>query len=152
MESRVAALVADAAGLQAVRTIIEEVQVQLGVAPGEVALSAEFMEPLLEMAVNGELVELDSSNEPGMFGGPDLLCFVVVPLVVSTLEKLLERHVTPGGGIEKVLAEVVTLEEARRVVRQVGSRHSHLQVNDLTRSLRQVLAAHVGSSLRRVEG
>jgi hypothetical protein len=152
METRVAALIASPAGMQIVKDIIEEVQQE--VEPAELDLSPEFIEPLLEITVGGEVVKFDSSDEAGRFGGGDFMFVVIVPLVVTAIEKLLARlsALGPEEPIRDVLVtEIVSPDEVRRIVRCVGSTYARTQVDALTKALRRSLAAHV-ENLRRTEG
>lgn len=79
---------------------------------------------------------------------------VVVPLVVTAIERLLERLSTlgPEGPVrDLVVAEIVTPEEVRRIVRSVGSLHARTQVDALTQALRRSLARHL-EDLCRAQG
>ena len=151
METRVAALIASPAGMQIVKDVIEEVQQD--VEPAELDLT-EFIEPLVEITVGGEIVKFDTSDEPGRFGGGDFMFVVIVPLVVTAIEKLLGRlsALEPEEPVREVLVtEIVTPDEVRRIVRSVGSIYARTQVDALTKALRRSLAAHA-ENLRRTEG
>jgi hypothetical protein len=152
MEASIATLVARTEGREVIKEIIEEVQ--LAVEPAELELSPVFIEPLLDAAVRGETVKLDSSDEAGRFGRGDWMFVVIVPLVVDAMERLLCRHaeLEPGGSIsDSLVNEVVTPEEVLRIVRYVGSSYAKTQVEALTLALRRSLTSRGENFLKKVD-
>jgi hypothetical protein len=59
------------------------------VEPKELEISAGLIDPLLDMSAQGKVITTDTSDQPGGFGGADLMVLVVVPIVVTVLGNLL---------------------------------------------------------------
>ena len=71
-------------------------------APEKAALSAVFIEPLLDMVADGEISAIDTADEAGGFGAPDLIVMIVVPAVVSALATVMTRAgVQTLSGVKK---------------------------------------------------
>jgi hypothetical protein len=145
--SRVAAFVADPKGRQVIQEIIEEILVE--VEPAELDLSPVFIESLLDAAVRGETVRLDTDEEAGRFGQGDWMFVVIVPLVVQAMERLLDQLAGLGPadsvGADDAAAAAVSANEVRKLVRFVGSRRARTQVDALIQALRRSLASRAGN-------
>lgn len=59
------------------------------IAPDEGATLAGLIDPLLDMAAEGEVVKVDRSDKAGGLGSADLLAFVIVPAVVTIVSNLM---------------------------------------------------------------
>lgn len=99
------------------RTAVQVIsqQVLAEVEPDEVEVSTGFIEPLIDMAVRGEIVTVDTSDEAGGFGGADLMVAVVVPIVVAVLSKLLAD--LGGVGIEDLKKKLKRDKEAKAFIK-----------------------------------
>lgn len=97
---------------EAARIISQRVLAE--VEPKELEISAGLVDPLLDMSAQGKVITADTSDQPGSFGGVDLMVVVVVPLVVTVLGNLL----TELGkiGIEELKEKLKQRERAEDLI------------------------------------
>jgi len=134
----------------AVAEIVSKVLTQI--APDEQEITDEFLEPLLDLAAEGEVPPVDTSDEATSFGGLDLMVQVLVPTVVGVMANLLSAL-----GIETVKAlrerrrrEVedalaAQLDSAKRAIRRTRSPRARRQKEALARAVLAEIADSVTS-------
>lgn len=129
-----------------VRTISQRVLSKIE--PDELEVSIGLIDPLIDMAAEGETVTTDTSDEPGSFGGADLMVMVVVPVVVAVVGDLL----TELGklGIEQLKKKLkqekrtqstvqVAVGDVEMIVKRVGSSKAKKRTKELTQAVNVVL-------------
>ncbi len=117
-------------------------------APEEVEVALGFLDPLIEMAADDELVYIDSGDHSGGFGGADVLFASVVPAVVKILLAL-DMDRDDGSRPSPSAAEEVlrrTSAEIDEVVRRVGSQRAADASVDLRRALLEATIRHLGAA------
>jgi hypothetical protein len=84
------------------------------VEPKELEISAGLIDPLLDMSAQGKVITTDTSDQPGGFGGSDLMVLVVVPIVVTVLGNLL----TELGkiGVEELKEKIKQRKDAEDLI------------------------------------
>lgn len=106
-------------------------------APEEVEVALGFLDPLIEMAAEDELVRVDSGDHSGGFGNTDALFVTVVPMVVEALRALGMEHTTgsrpSASQVESVLQQRSL--QLGEIIHRVGSPRAAEAAKDL----RQVL-------------
>jgi hypothetical protein len=139
----------------AVAEIVRHVLAQ--VAPDEIDATAEFLEPLLDVAAADGLLPVDSSDEAGRFGsGLDLMIQVLVPAVSALLANLLATLGQPA---------VTALREARRdeirdliatqasaifvVIRRTRSRRGRRRSVEIVAAITNAIEAYAGARAER---
>jgi len=136
---------------EAARTISQHVLAE--VEPSELEVSVGLIDPLLDMAAQGEMATADSSDEAGGFGGSDLLVMVVVPLVVTVLGDLLVE--VGKVGIKEIKEKLEQRKDAKdlilvasssnvdAVVRHAQSLRGAGRKKELTRALATALLEYL---------
>lgn len=70
---------------EGIRDSVFEVLLALGVTEVEMEVSRVYLEPLIELADQGEVMPIDRRDPAGGFGGVDLLIATVVPAMAAAL-------------------------------------------------------------------
>lgn len=134
----------------AVRAISQQVLVE--VAPDEASVSARFIEPLIDMAAEGKMVNADNADQEMGLGGGELIVLIVVPTVTEVLGKLLVK--LGEEGIEALKKRLKRDKEAKKfieikvddieaVVSRSRSPGAKKKVRELTRALNAALLAYL---------
>jgi hypothetical protein len=136
---------------QAVKEICQ--QILVAVTPNEVPISQAFIDPLLEMAANDEIVTIDASDQAGGLGGVDLMIAVVVPITVAvlaniltelgkaTIEEVKELWKKQEIGKEK-LSLLVDDKTIKIIVDRTGSPKARQKLAVLTRAVNEAVAEY----------
>ncbi len=107
------------------------------IAPEEVEISLGFIDALIELAEDGEVVPVDVGDHVGGFGGADMMVVSVVPSVVKVLSRLAHRRegreLPKSAAVEEVVREAVP--ELEQVIRRVGSPRGRDRLPELIASI-----------------
>ncbi len=122
------------------------------VEPKELEISAGLIDPLLDMSAQGKVITTDTSDQPGGFGGSDLMVLVVVPIVVTVLGNLL----TELGkiGVEELKEKIkqrkdaedlilVASSDVEAIVRRAKSTRGARKSKELTQALNKTLLEYL---------
>jgi hypothetical protein len=115
-------------------------------APEEVEVALGFLDPLIEMAADNELVYVKGSDHSGGFGGTDVLFASVVPAVVKALVALGMDRDTGSDPDPQKTEEVLrqASAEIKDVVRRVGSQRAADASVELLQALRKATLSYFG--------
>ena len=114
----------DDAAYEVSHTVVEEL------APRELEVALGFLEPLIEMAEEGELPYIDPRDPGGGFGASDPLFVTIVPAVVLILRQL-----------KKVDSEAVwsrASAEIEEIAKAVNSKRALQQLPALESAIRRI--------------
>ncbi len=132
-----ARLLGDPMDLTVARRICLRVMDEL--APEELDLLLELLEPLIDLAATGKVLTVGTGgNRPGGFGGADPLLASVVPAVVRVLAGLgpVAGPTSPDPGRFRVALDHAA-DAVARTVEQVGSRTARDRLQELVGSIRR---------------
>ncbi len=114
-------------------------------APEEVEVALGYLDPLIEMAVDDELVRIDNADHAGGFGPADVLFVSVVPAVVRMLAHVGATAVTEplpsSSEIDEALRRAAG--EIESIVRRIGSQRAITGIAELLRTLHEVTRRHL---------
>lgn len=113
-------------------------------APEEVEVALGFLDPLIEMAADDELVYIDSSDISGGFGGSDVLFASVVPAVVATLTRIDLDDCGKPLSSRSEIEETLRHESGRidAIVSRIGSRRAAENLSELSRVIHNITLRH----------
>jgi hypothetical protein len=135
-----------------VRALSQRVLAEVA-SPDEAAVSASFIEPLIDMADSGEVVSVEAAEEPGGFGGNDLLVFVVVPVIVTVMGNIITEFGKLAieelkGKLKqdkeaKAILVKITVRDVEAVVTQVAARTGSTRAKKKNKELRRRIYAAI---------
>lgn len=102
------------------------------VAPHEKEVALGFLEPLIEMAEEGDLIIIDPRDPGGGFGASDPLFVTIVPVVVQALQQLNEED-----DAEAVWSQLAA--EIKKVALRIGSKRALEHLPALESAIRRSL-------------
>lgn len=121
------------------------------VASSEVATTASFIEPVLDMMANDQEIHIDTSDEAGGFGGADLAVLVVVPVITTILSNFLLNQ-----GLEKITAYRKSLDQSNAqvlfqvdtadlqvMIKGLGADWNRRKVRKLTKAINTILLEYL---------
>lgn len=132
------------------RAAVEEIvgKVLAQIAPDEVEITDEFLEPLLDLIAEGVTPSFDRSDAAISFGGLDLMIQVVVPTVVGVLANLLSAlgvetvkalHERGRRAVDPPLE--AQLGEAKRLIRRSRSPRGKKRADEIAQTVLAAIAA-----------
>lgn len=121
--------------LAAVRQAV--LQIQRDVAPEEVDVTIDYVDPFLDLAARNELPAANTPSEAGQFGPAEWMLLPIVFLVMGVLQTRLET----GDRTD------ITESEIRALIRRSGSLHARRLVSELTRSVQRAFLEHLAALL-----
>ena len=116
-------------------------------APEEFDVAVGFLDPLIEMAADGELWAIGSDDIAGGFGSVDVLFSTIVPAVVRALVVLDSSRAGEGpvNGQEIETALRGIEGDLEGIVREVGSQRAMAQLDELLRAIREATKARLAN-------
>jgi len=124
---------------------ISEAALREVAAPDEVVLSLGFLDPLIELAAEGEVPTIDRHSRSGGFGGADLLALAVAPLAVVALEHLAalaERTADRLTDAELEVAMASLRPRMEGLIRRTGSKRASERSDEIIAAVGRAVRAH----------
>lgn len=132
---RVADLLTEPSYLAAVREVV--LQIQREVAPEEVEVTIDYVDPFIELAARNEFPAADTPSEAGQFGAAEWMLLPIVFLVMGVLQTRIE-----SGN-----AEEITEPEIRALIRRSGSVYARRLASELARAIQKAFSDHLAALL-----
>jgi hypothetical protein len=133
-----------------VRTVSQWVLAEI--APDELEASVGFIDSLIDMAAEGEVVTVDVYDKAGSFGGADLMVMVVVPVVITALGELLAKLGEAGiDGLKRKLRRekeaetlvAISVDDVEVVVSRIGPPGSKRRTKKLAKAVNKALIEYL---------